>query len=69
MNLAGADLYSIQAGVHEITSSPYKLKADDTDKEITRMLDRLMKNIAIKKRKLLEKLVRRISCLLLSLSK
>lgn len=48
MSLANADLYSIQAGVHEITSSPYKLKADDTDKEITRMLDRLMKKYSNK---------------------
>lgn len=48
MSLANADLYSIQAGVHEITTSPYKLKASDSDKEIAWMLDKLMKKYSNK---------------------
>ncbi|MES9858745.1 MAG: hypothetical protein ABW166_19380, partial [Sedimenticola sp.] len=43
MGLADADLYSIQAGIHEITSGPYKLLPNDKDKDIKQIIDKLIK--------------------------
>ena len=43
MRLSKADLYSIQAGVHEITEGEFKIPYSATDKEIVRTIDKLIK--------------------------
>ncbi len=43
MELAGANFYTIQAGVHEITSTEFGITKKDTPEDISKKLDRLMK--------------------------
>ncbi len=47
MELADADLYTIQAGIHEITEGEFKLQAGATDKEINWTIDRLIKKYSV----------------------